>query len=1023
MLVGIGLVAVYLGYSQLTSPWLKVEQKQQSAVTHSPAHESSIALVDRAATWFKGDSWVSSANARFGDGSRFVYFQEHELLNEDKSIKVAPLAILWQDDETKTPYTLTAESAHLDATTKFRLETNQFGEISSGQLRGDVRITGPDGLRIEGRSFSVTDKALKILSSQPVKFWWGTHSGIAHGGAEIELLSSGDVKQQGLMSITDVQRIRLLGRVSCDLFFPDDDPKNEAIKLRISAANGFEFFVPTHEATFFGFSDRELRKDNQILVERQTASGAMDQLFCSKLTLQLQPVVREPDAKQQSSAQLQLSSIQAEGPRVIFRSSEQNVTATMNRLKYYIEERVMELAGSVTATTGRQKPVQIHQKGSMLTSSRIVVVHDADNQIQTIRCLGSGQIGRSDLPSAPETREATIDAFWTESLIVRQFPEQKVTLKGKASVSQVSPDEDNEGVRLSGDLIEMTGTLATEDSTKIPSSKTSSQNGGIDLSHISPKQMLASGNVILAQEGVTGNVREKLTVNFVAVSGISERRNAVTNVSQTSSSQDATAESATNTRETDITGHTEFSCDTAQVSVEFSRGDGGKLNGEFRDVWLLGKVTVDHKGLKQEGNFLAEGSALSAESGFSGSQEINLYGDPAVVRRASDRIEGPQINLKELQRGTSVAQREARVEGSGSIRFVVSQGLNGKQSPRPSLLEIYWTESMVYSEQTANFVGNIRAVMSNDMDHKLGLTCASMKVYFVDGFQLQRSNQKQEKNVFQVAGSSSRPSEDPIERIECNSKVVVDIDQLKDGLVESRNHAEFSDLTVNLKTGAFSATGSGSSGVVESTQPNSEKNLRTTPRAVARANVPVSTPTDAFVFVQARFIGGIEGNYKEKFVQLKQHVRGVFGPVREIGNRIVLDGLAINELPPNTGSMRCENLSFYQIGTNDNEASQFAMVAESNTSDGYVGTRAPCHLESLEISGDADKITFDSSKQQFILSADKGRQATVAYRRAPGAAPEMLSGQQFEYYREKNEIRATEITGVQTAGDLKAPRN
>ncbi len=1023
MLVGIGLVAMYLGYSQLTSPWLKVEQKQQQAVTHSTAQESSTTLVDGAAKWFKEDPWVSTANARFGDGSRFVYFQEHELLNEDKSIKVTPLAILWQDDETKTPYTLTAESAMLDATTKFRLETNQFGAISSGQLRGDVRITGPDGLRIEGRSFSVTDKGLKILSSQPVKFWWGTHSGIAHGGAEIDLLSSGNAGQQGLMSITDVQRIRLLGRVNCDMFFPDDDPKNEAIKLGISAANGFEFFVPTHEATFFGFSDRELRKDNQILVERPTASGETDQLFCSKLTLLLQPVVREPDAEKSNSTQLQLSSIQAEGPRVIFTSSEQNVTATMNRLTYSIEKREMELAGSVTATTGRLKPVQIHQKGSVLTASRIVVVHDAENSIQSIRCLGAGQIGRSDLPSASETREATIDANWTESLIFRQSPEQKVTLKGKANVSQVSPEEDTEGFRLSGELIEMTGTLATEDTTNTPSAKTSAQNGGIDLSRINPKQMTASRNVILAQKGVTGNVREKLTVNFVAVSGISEPRNGVTTVSQTASRENATADSETNTRETENTGHTEFSCDTAQASVEFSRGDGKKPSGEFRDVWLLGKVTVAHKALKQEGNFLAEGNALSAESGFSGSQEINLYGDPAVVRRASDRIEGPQINLKELQRGTSVAQREARVEGSGSIRFVVSQGLNGKQSQRPSLLEIYWTESMVYSDQTADFVGNIRAVMSNEMDHKLELTCASMKVYFVEGFELQRSNQKKEKNAFQVAGSSSRPSEDPIERIECNSKVVVDIDQMKDGVVESRNHAEFSDLTVNLKTGTFSATGSGSSGVVESTQPNSENSLRTTPRAVARANVAVSTPTDAFVFVQARFIGSIEGNYKEKFVQLKQHVRGVFGPVREIGNRIVLDGLAINDMPPNTGSMRCENLSFYQIGTNDDQPSQFAMVAESNTSDGYVGTRAPCHLESLEISGDADKITFDSSKQQFILRADKGRQATVAYRRTPGAAPEMLSGQQFEYYREKNEIRATEITGVQTAGDLKAPRN
>jgi hypothetical protein len=276
--------------------------------------------------------------------------------------------------------------------------------------------------------------------------------------------------------------------------------------------------------------------------------------------------------------------------------------------------------------------------------------------------------------------------------------------------------------------------------------------------------------------------------------------------------------------------------------------------------------------------------------------------------------------------------------------------------------------------------------------------------------------------MLQAARASTDAEHGPIELIECNSKVVVDIAQMKNSVVESRNHAEFSDLTVNMITGVFDATGSGSSGIIESTHPNSKDTSRTTPRAVARANTPVSTPTDAFVFVQARFIGSIEGNYKQRFVQLKQHVRGVFGPVRQMGDRIVLDGLNVDELPPYTGSMRCENLSFSQIESGESEgAAQFSMVAESNTADGANGTHAPCHLESNEISGDADKITYDSSKQQVIFRADQGRQATVSWRQKPDAAPETLSGQQFEYYRDRNQLRASEITGVQTTGDLNSP--
>jgi hypothetical protein len=146
----------------------------------------------------------------------------------------------------------------------------------------------------------------------------------------------------------------------------------------------------------------------------------------------------------------------------------------------------------------------------------------------------------------------------------------------------------------------------------------------------------------------------------------------------------------------------------------------------------------------------------------------------------------------------------------------------------------------------------------------------------------------------------------------------------------------------------------------------------------------------------------------------------VFGPVRQMGEKIVLDGLNVNELPLNTGSMRCENLSISQIESSDSQGPrQFEMVAESNTNDGYSGTHAPCHLESSEISGDADEIKYDSSKQQFILRADKGRQATVSYRQDPGADAQTLTGEQFIYYRDRNKLVASEITGVQTTGDLR----
>jgi hypothetical protein len=1013
MLVGIGLVALYLGYSRLTSPWLTVEQKKMQLTLSSSVTEKSPVFSERAETWFKEDPWVKDANARFGDRTRFMYFQNYELFNDDHSIKVDPIAMLWQDDETEIPYTLTARSAQLDATSEFKLDSNEFGAISSGQLQGDVRITGPDGFRLEGRTFSISDNAMKVTTSQPVRFWWGPHSGVAESGAEIDLLSSGDAEKKGLMSVSDVQKIRLLGRIKCQLFFQDEDARSEAITLNINAANGFEFFVPTHQATFFGFSDQKIRKDNQILIERPTISGGLDRLFCSMLTLQFQPAVIYTGTPKQRSTQLQLASIRAEGARVIFTSLEQNLTAVMSWLRYHVDERVMELSGGVTPATGRPNPVKIYQNSSMVSAAYVIAAHDLNNQIQSIQCRGPGQIEPSDLPSTKphSDLDGTFNATWTESLTIRQSPEQKIIITGQATVSQTEASADAPGMSLSGDVIEMTGRKVLNTSNSVSELEPAAQKSGLDLSHISPKELVATGNVTMTHNAVTGHVRQKLAVSFDEATDAVNESTKIRSVSQSTATANAAEEEAE--------GTTEFFCDTATANINFTRRADSKLSGDWNDVWLVGQVKINHSGVEKDRDFSAEGNALSAKSGFSEVGNVSLFGDPAKARLASHRIEGPQIDLQELLNEDKGVSRPVTVPGSGSLLLVVDQGIDGKTLEKPSLLEIYWTESMIYSGRTASLVGNIRAVMTNDLDHKIELTCPSMDVYFTEDLQLRSDNKT---NRLQASGTSTDTNNSPIKIIKCNSKVVVDIDQMKNGIVESRNHAEFSDLTVNMITGDFEATGSGSSGIIESTHPNSSDTPRTAPRAIARANTPVATPSDAFVFVQARFIGGIQGNYKKRFVQLRQHVRGVFGPVRQMGDRIVLDGLNVNELPPNTGSMRCENLSFSQIESGDSSAeSQFEMVAESNMSEEFTGTRAPCHLESSEISGDADWIKYDSSKQQFILRASKGRQATVSYRRAPGATPETLTGQQFEYYRERNQLKAHEITGVQTAGDLRSP--
>ena len=1004
-LVGLGLIAVYLAYSQITRPLLSVNRAQQRPGMQTPVSENRSPVFSQLAEKsFDGDSWVHNANGRFRYGNRLLFFENQEIFNDNHSIRLKPIAILWQNDTDDEPVTVTADSVQLDASTALNLSEGQFGKLTSGLLSGAVRITGPGGMKVEGRTFFISDDARKLWTSEPVQFAWDHHTGLAEGGAEIELIGSEDPENNGLLSITDVQRIRLLGRVHCDLMFVDQSGRREPMPLKISAANGFEYFVPTREATFSGFSDRPLRPDNQVLVERPLPGGTSDQLYCSRIVLKLQPEVSEKPGSSQTS-QLTVAEISADGRKVLFRSEQQRLMASMNQLRYRIEDHVMEMIGRPNAATGKTNPVEIHQDSRKLTAPSVTVSLDQNNQIRSIRCNGPGSVNPSDSNPFPAAvlaeatdRDLQVEAEWQQSLVWNRSEQETLQLTGDSKIRY--PEQE---LQLAGEEITLTLISQTDSAADSASEAT-----GISLSRLQPQLLQATGNVRLDSPAFSGNARESLTVQFHPAEDTTPAPTPQEGGLETVSATEPDSEKNSPTLPA---GRTSFFCDTIESGLRYSNG----RSTRFENIWLRGNVAVTYESEKQNDSFTAQGNALHAVSGFDGSREINLFGDPASVIRDSNRIDGPRIDLNELLTA-GVAKREAKVEGSGRIRFVIDKGLDGNSLSRPAPLDIYWNERMTFSGRTAHFVGNVRAVLNNEIDLDAELTCAGMKVFFAQDVQIER---QQDSEQFQMIAHSENKTEGPlgrneIEKVECEGRVVVNMEMLQEGTITARHHAEFANLQIHQKSGEFHGAGPG---FIESIQPDTSRRLTVSGRAVARANTPVKTPDQAFMFVRATFIGNLEGNHATRFVRLRQHVRGVFGPVRSLNDKIRIDGLGVSELPDNTGSMGCENLTV-SMSPEDGEAeTSFSLVAESNASGGSTGTRAPCRLESRLFSGDADKITYDHAKQQYILRAEEGRQAKVTY--VPnGGEPQTLTGRRFEYYSDRNQLNANQITGVQATGDL-----
>jgi hypothetical protein len=971
------LTVAYFAYARITSPFLDVAQNQHAAIhglAQSAPPASSPEFQDLSRRWFPEDQWVRSAGKRFRDQQRYLFFDDFSLENDNHSVIVNPIALLWADDEPDVPpITVTAASAQLDRSSQFTLEEGEFGRITSGALFGDVRIRGPNGLRIEGRSFHVSEKDMKMWSNQPVTFAWENHTGRAESGVEIKLLGSADAGS-GLVSVSDIQSVELMGRVICNLRMPQGEGQPD-VAIRINAANGFEYFVPTRTARFSGFPDRPLNLETQIVVQRTTDSGNMDRLFCSQLTVYFQPRIDDSGA---DANQMEIQRIDAEGSRVVFYSPENDVTAWMTNVRYDVPQRTLQMWNNGAAADNTAPVVRILQKGSELLVPRIAVFQDEGNEIHSIECTGAGSLTHRD-----EKPNQSITARWLKSFVYRNGTVPRAVLSGAASATQATT-----GMNLAAETIDIelrrSHSQVAPAAAGSPAAADAAVTGGIDLSNLRPATLVAIDDVHMNAQQMTGTIRKQLTVRFEDDSNLDPG----TPVKAVSRSEGRGAGPLSPTSPA-ADGFTDFTADTLEAVLKVAAA-GQRGTTRLTDVWLKGQVVVEHTAADPEQSFRAGGNVAYAAAGFEGQREIQLFGDPATVVSTERRIEGQRIDLNELK-------QEATVEGSGRLRLVVDRGLDGRPLLRPSPLDIYWGRQMVFSGRTARFVGDIRAVLKDEQNHDLEIRCEGMTVQFTGDVLMQQDQNGQPTGIT----STGQTRQTEIETITCESLVQVKVNQLVLGMVEAVHNAEFSDFHVNLQSGEFHASGPG---WIESTQPDRDNQLRVAPEVTVQSNRPVRTRENSFVYVKASFIGTLSGNLNEQVTRLKNHVTGVFGPVRRLGDRIVVDVLDTRKLPEQTGILRCEEMTVSVIPGLTEDQNSFSLSASTNA-----------RLESRRFSGDADRITYDHSKQQFILKSEGDTLATVYHRPGTSEKVNNLVGKRFEYYPGRNQLTANQITGVRAA--------
>ena len=981
------LTGVTCAYVALSSRWLDIERQNQFRPSHHRPAASAFGPAVSRNRWFPERSWVHTAENEFHDGARHLYVNEFEILDGDalngagpvdgQSVEFRPVAMVFDsEDPQDPPIIVTSKSARLDLSAPLSLQNSRAGRIRSVWLHDDVRILGPKNLSIEGHVFYIDEKSMRLRSWNPVSFAFENHKGHAKGGIEL-ILEHEPNTDDGLVAITGVKTFRLNGRVDCDLYFPARRRNEEAIQLEIVAADGFEYQMATSTGTFHGFPNRKNEPETQVFVRRIT-TGRPEVLICRRLEIEFYREI-SPDTGQPDGNRMRPGKLSAWGRRghpALYRSPDQDVTARMGRLHYSVGERRLDLYGSDGSIVDQPHLVQIRQGNRDLAVPHLRVIHAQDSGIEWIECRGPGRIRQTPNRNRGDTSPVTAAVQWNRTMTIQPSADRRLYRMNLTGGGHVSLPE--ERMTLSGRRVSLV--VHSEPEPPAGARRHDSSGMSLALTDARPKLLTAEGSVILRSPQGSGELTESLTVRF------HEMKDSPTRVTPVSAAASTAAKQTMDSGVREDDSVTRFNAGRMEALVVLpNTSDSSGNRTEWRVVRLMENVTIRRRAADRSEEFTASGNSLHAVNGFGNATQMKLFGSPAVISSGTGYIEGGRIELN---------QQEGLVEinGPGQLRIVTDQELNDRPLPDPVPVDIYWTDRMTLRGETAHFVGSVRAVAAgirssnpDSLRHDIQMQVPEMKVHFDEPVHL--SGDANQRTIRSGSHARSTPR---LQQIECVGRTRISLESLLNDAVDSRHRAELVDLTLNLPTGDFTALGPG---WIQSTNPSDNPQLQLGSAVRAVANAPAEIHESVFARVHASFIGRMAGNFRHNDARLYDHVTATFVLVRDLDEQIDLESLATDEMPDRSGILRSEEMEVSTIpGTDDQH---FAVTARHNA-----------RIESPRLAGDADVITYDNSKQQYVLTADENRTVTVHHRAGGTGQYETFIGPRFVYYEKTGQINA-----------------
>lgn len=1027
----------------------------------------------QAQQYLPGQPWAAEPNKgyHFRTETGFFYFKSWDnQVDDGRKVRFTPFAMIWRPrghDPNKAPYTIVSESAVVEFTSKFEISNPNPGRIIGGALEGDVQIRGADGLAIDGQQFYFGEQVLRVWSDHAIKFQQGPHRGRATG-VELDLIAQSNPQATETLAITGVRTVRLLKAVEMQLVPGATPSDTTGHPVDIDCQGAFEYEVDNHIASF---------KKN-VHVRQPTGNGQMDRLNCETLTLVFErddggtPTGAPADPTRQAAGQnsfdvkVKFRRLLAEGPEVTVSSQRSDMQGWMTSLTYDEQDRIIALTDA--------RHVRLLQKNNELLCPEITaVLDDEKKQIDRVECRGSGQLYQyaagtdQNTPTSKKRRE--LSAKWQRKLTKAPDTEtglDLIELEGRAEmkrIGEMSLEADVIGIWVTrgngrmnrtnagdpiaagDDAIQPKKLLALRDvrfaspqiggrteslavwfeEGRLPpppvvqarkvSHRTQRLEQPFDFSESEPERPAvivsqpphqASVHTHLASRppesqdqpharkqttaasrrqglatiddspaGARGNksAADRSPARQPAASGTarpgpSTGRNAIPKLAQKPRERSADATANENPERAPVKQRDKPLAITAESIQVRAMRDGDKT--EIAEVVTEGRIHVQQEHGAGELPLDITGDRLHLKNYGDAKQVVQVFGKPAQVQDRKMQLEGPDILFDRVS-------NRALVTGAGVLRVPVPNGMDGKPLPKPQMLDVFWKEKMDFDGKLAKFFANVRSQLDGSE-----MRCEEMHVTF-----------ERRINFAEEAAGDQRTE---IYSVVCRDGVDLKSYEYEDNRLVSVRTARGFEFKLIQTTGHVAAQGPGT---LELWRRRGGQRDTQRPGAKVAPNRARKVDSAEWEYTRVVFTGTMRGSIKDHTTTFREVERVVYGSVANSTDTIDED-----QMPEDGGWMKCDELQLTQVSDPKSKKSHIELKATGNVV-----------LDGRSFRALAHKVTFNESMDQYTLSGDGTRDATLWREPIPGGPRSPVAAQGMLFIPSRDILKLDRVAGGEGA--------